>query len=212
MLLHICQKYKCVIVGAGSCKRIYEQLDNFRIDIIGYYGMQESRIITESGKDKLVIIKNIVVDIDKDLIRRKIEKLREVTGYTEYIGDSVEFHDSGVVTFPLLGTKANIKDKLSFDPDRSKRRKIYEIVKKEFDGFTVFIGGSSSFDIVPDGFNKYNALIEYAKRLKINKNNIVYFGDDYGIGGNDEHIYKSDIKFIKVDDYSKFCECAKLIL
>ena len=28
-------------------------------------------------------------------------------------------------------------------------------------------------------------------------------GDDYGIGGNDESVYRSDIRFVCVDDYRK---------
>ena len=36
--------------------------------------------------------------------------------------------DCGCVTLPLLGTKAKQEDKLAFEPDRTKRRAIYEDV------------------------------------------------------------------------------------
>ena len=29
-------------------------------------------------------------------------------------------------------------------------------------------------------------------------------GDDYGLGGNDESVYRSDIPFCKVDNYRDF--------
>ena len=62
---------------------------------------------------------------DRESVERRITALRERFGYTEYTGDNVEYHDSGCVTFPLLGTKADIAAKLAFDPDRSKRKPLY---------------------------------------------------------------------------------------
>ncbi len=35
------QRYRLLIVGAGSCRRIWEQLDRYPLDIIGHYGMQK---------------------------------------------------------------------------------------------------------------------------------------------------------------------------
>ena len=32
------KKYKLLMVGAGGCERIFNQLNFFPIDIIGYYG------------------------------------------------------------------------------------------------------------------------------------------------------------------------------
>ena len=34
------KKYKLLMVGAGNCRRIFEQMGRFPIDIIGNYGMQ----------------------------------------------------------------------------------------------------------------------------------------------------------------------------
>ena len=34
----------------------------------------------------------------------------------------MEFHASGAMTFPILGTAAKPEDKLAYDPDRGKRR------------------------------------------------------------------------------------------
>ena len=63
-------------------------------------------------------------------------------------GDNVEFHPSGCITFPTLGTKAKIEDKLAFDPDRSRRRAFYSEVAEAFSDYVVFVGGSSSYDMV----------------------------------------------------------------
>lgn len=202
--------YNLVMVGAGSCERIFKQLNKYPIDIIGNYGMEFSTVDKETGN--LIITDNIKVDVNTNEVMKKVEKLRVLTGYTSYAGESVEFHPSGAITFPLLGTTADKDKKLTFDPTKAKRRAILDLVKKEFNDKTVFIGGTSSFDITPKEFNKYIALKTYIDKLKINSNEVVYFGDDYGPGGNDEHLYNSEIEFIKVDNYKEFPQKVRFLI
>ena len=73
------------------------------------------------------------------------------------------------------------------------------------------MGGTSSFDIVSHPYNKLYALQQYAEKKGFNMDEIVYFGDDYGLGGNDEHIYKSDIKFVEMENYLDFAAKAREI-
>ena len=130
----------------------------------------------------------------------------------DFAGDNVQYHASGVITFPILGTAAKQEDKLAFDPDRSKRRKFYDEVCELFSDYNVFVGGSSSFDMAPKPYNKYHALAKYCEELGIAHNEAVFVGDDYGLGGNDESVYKSDFNFICVDDYRDFENCVKELL
>lgn len=196
------EKYKIIMVGAGAAKRIYDQMNGYPIDIIGNYGMQESTV--KNGEFK--IIKQITTDTDKEFFRKKIEYLREKYGYTEYKGDSVEFHATGMVTFPLLGTKADIKDKLKFDPTREKRKVLYPEVCEIFNDYTVYIGGSSSFDFSGKKFNKYDAIMEYANVHGYKKQEILYVGDDFGDGGGDSHVRIFGMDYIEIDDYTKLEE------
>ena len=196
------KKYRLVIIGAGSCKRIYNQLDGFAIDIVGNYGLEESTV--EGGK--FVLRRSEKYSVDKEFFEKTVTRLRKRFGYEKYKGDNVEFHDSGAVTFPLLGTNANKEDKLSFDPNGVKRRKIYKEVSEAFVGYNVFVGGTSSFDITKGAYNKYFALTGYAKEMDIALDEIVYVGDDFEDGGNDSHILKGGIRCIKVHDYRKLRE------
>lgn len=206
----LAQKYILVMVGAGQTMRIFNQMGQFPLDIIGNYGMQYARYDKETGS--LVTVEDACIPCDKVSVDARITALREKYGYTEFKGDNVEFHPSGCVTFPILGTKADIADKLAFDPDRSKRRKIYEEVKAAFPEFTVFVGGSSSFDMAPAPYDKYYALSKYCEEKGIAHDEAVFVGDDYGPGGNDESVYKSDIPFICVDDYRDFPRLVKELL
>lgn len=204
VLEKLSQKYKLIMIGAGACMRIFGQMNEFPIDIIGNYGMQISHYNKETKQ--LDIVKTAHVEPDRVRTERVCAEIREKYGFTEYAGDAVEFHASGMITFPLLGTKAKIEDKLAFDPDRSRRKVFYEEVKAAFPDYTVFIGGSSSFDLAPLPYNKLNALDSYCAENGITHADILFCGDDYGVGGNDEQVYRSDIDFVKVDDYRRLPE------
>lgn len=197
------EKYKLLMVGAGQVYRIFDQMERFPIDIIGNYGLQYA-VYNPEKKDLDVIRDESFPTCDRESVEARVTALREKHGFTEFAGDNVEYHPSGCLTFPVLGTKARQEDKLAFDPDRAKRRKIYAEVCEAFADYCVFVGGSSSFDMAPKPYNKYHALDRYCREHGLAHENVVFVGDDYGPGGNDESVYQSDFPFICVDDYRQF--------
>ena len=210
-LVRLGERYKLLMVGAGQVQRIFNQMEHFPIDIIGNYGLQYATYNAETGE----------MDMQRDLalplgateeIEAKVTALRVKHGFTEYAGNNVEYHPSGCLTFPVLGTKAQQADKLAFDPDRSKRRAIYQEVCENFPDYCVFVGGSSSFDMAPRPYNKYHALDLYCKENGFEHENVLFIGDDYGTGGNDESVYLSDIPFLCIDDYTTFPEKVRFLL
>lgn len=210
LLTELSKKYKLLMVGAGQVMRIFNQLEGFPIDIIGNYGMQYGVYNRET--QNMDLVRDVTTQCNREEITEKINALREKYGYTEYAGDTVEFHPSGCITFPILGTKAKQEDKLSFDPDRAKRRRIYQDVIDTFSDYFVFVGGSTSFDMAPKPYDKNHALDLYCKENSLSHSEVVYIGDDYGLGGNDESVYKSDFNFITIDNYLDFPEVVKPLL
>lgn len=206
-LTALAQKARLCMVGAGMCRRIFDQMGAFPIDIIGNYGMQTA--FYDHDKHELVMGLSHTVQADRPAVEKRVWQLRREYGFTSFVGDNVEYHASGCVTIPLLGTAAALPDKLTFDPDRSRRRKILEKVKVLFPEYTVFVGGTSSFDMVPRPFDKYYALDLYCKEHGIAHSEVVYFGDDDGPGGNDEPLFLSDFRCIRVDDYTEFPQLIK---
>ena len=199
----LAKRYRLLMVGAGQVQRIFRQMEHFPIDIIGNYGMQYAAYNAQTGgldmrRDEMIPAG------DRGTIEARVTALREKYGYTEFAGDNVEYHPSGCLTFPLLGTKAAQADKLAFDPDRAKRRRIYAQVCAAFPEYCVFVGGSSSFDMAPRPYNKLYALDLYCREQGIAHENVLFIGDDYGTGGNDESVYLSDVPFLCVDDYTTF--------
>ncbi|MBQ7650128.1 MAG: HAD family phosphatase [Victivallales bacterium] len=202
MLELLSKKYRLLMVGAGQAMRIFRQMGEFPIDIIGNYGLQFGKYNHETRQ--LDIVKDLSLPCDRESVAARVEMIRKKYGFTKYAGDSVEFHPSGCVTLPILGTKAKIEDKLAFDPTREKRRKIYAEIVAMFPEYIVFVGGSSSFDFAPRPYDKRHALEEFCKEYNIKHDELCYCGDDYGLGGNDESVFKSDFQFICIDDYRDF--------
>ena len=201
-LTALSKKYKLLMAGAGQAMRVFRQLGEFPIDIIGNYGLQYGKY--NAATKTIDILRDDRFPVDRAEAERRVTYLREKYGYTDFAGDNVEYHPSGCLTFPLLGTKALPADKLAFDPDRKKRRAFYKDVCDTFSDYNVFVGGSSSFDMAPKPYNKYYALDLYCKEEGLLHENVLYIGDDYGLGGNDESVYLSDFPYLTIDDYRDF--------
>ena len=196
------EKYKLLMVGAGACMRIFRQMGEFPIDVIGNYGMEYAEY--DESTRQLLIRRKEKVSVDREEALRRAAVVRDRFGLWDIAGDSMEFHDSGLLTLPILGTKANIEDKLAYDPDRARRKVMYPFVKEVFHDYTVFIGGSSSFDIAPHPFCKLYALDRYLEDHGLTRSQVVSCGDDYNPGGNDHDIHESGVRFVEVDDYRQF--------
>lgn len=202
------ERYTLLMVCAGGCDRVYNQLGHFDIDISGFYGMQ----LGEVRNGVLKIKESVTKKTDYNKVNVCADQIRNEFGFNDYVGDPVEFHDSGLITFPILGTKAKLGDKLAYDPNRIKRRACYGRVCEIFSEYNVFIGGTSSFDIAPKPYNKLFALKKYLSDNNISTDEVVFFGDDYGIGGNDNCVFESNIKSVKVDNYRFFPQIAAELL
>ena len=204
------EKYRLLMVGAGRCERIFSQMGGYPIDIIGNYGMEFARYNAETRA--LDTVFSHVLPCDRETMEKRITSLREQFGFTEFAGDNVEFHASGCVTFPILGTKAQLPDKLAFDPDRSRRRPLLPIVKAANPEYNVFVGGTSSFDMTPADYDKYKALCRYCAAHGYTHDEVLFLGDDFSNGGNDAAVYVSDIAFLPVTDYRCLAELVKPLL
>ena len=207
-LKELMRRYKCIMVGAGNAPRIHRQMDNFPIDIIGNYGMQE--YVGEDGSFRCV--RAVTNTVDRRFFREKTDYLRQKYGYTQYEGEPLEFHASGMVTFGLLGTAPAQEHKITFDPDRKKRKAMYKEVCEIFKDYSVFIGGSTSFDFAGKKYNKYDAIMDYAGRHGYALDEIVFIGDDFGDGGGDSHVRLKGMDYIEIEDYRDFPQAVAILL
>ena len=202
------ERYRLLMVGAGAAERIYRQMQEYPIDILGNYGMEEGRMVD----GRFSIVRRETSYPDRAYFTEKAQYLRKKYGYTAYDGEGVEFHSSGMVTFPLLGTAAAIEKKLAFDPDRARRRKMYGEVLDLFPDYAVYIGGTSSFDFAERRFNKYTAIMTYAEREGYTRDEILFVGDDFGDGGGDSHVRLGGMDYVEISDYRTLSERLAFLL
>ena len=200
--------YHLAMITGGNSPRVYRQMKNYPITILGNYGMQES--VVENGEFK--IIRDDSFKADTAFFLEKCQYIREKYGYTKYYGEPLEFHPSGMVTFSLVGTGAPIEVKLPFDPDKAKRRAIYPEMLEIFKDYSVFIGGTTSFDITPKQYNKYDAAVKYAASLGLTPDQVLFVGDDLDDGGNDSHVRIFGMDYIRIDNYKKTPERLAFLL
>ena len=70
-----------------------------------------------------------------------------------------------------------------------------------FKDYSVFVGGSSSFDITPAQYNKYDAMVRYGRENGYGVDEMLYIGDDFGDGGGDSHIRLKGMDYVQIEDY-----------
>jgi hydroxymethylpyrimidine pyrophosphatase-like HAD family hydrolase len=198
----LAKRYEIIMAGAGNCKRIYNQMGEYPITIVGNYGMEESRIVDGQFK----IVREEKSPVDREFFDKECMALRKKYGFTAFKGDGNEYHDSGMVTFALLGTKADQADKLAFDPDKMKRRRMYPEVMEIFKDYSVFIGGTTSFDITPKQYNKYDAVMRYAAERGYTEDQVLFVGDDFDDGGNDSQVRIYGMDYVRIYDYTRLPE------
>lgn len=199
LLDELVKKYEVIMVCAGNCPRVYGQMGGYPLTILGNYGMQESHIVD----GEFQIVREDIFPADTAFFLEQTARLREKYGYTDYYGDPVEFHKTGMVTFGLLGTAAPVEEKHVFDPDRSKRRVMYDEVCEIFKDYCVYIGGSSSFDFSAKQYNKYDAVVKYASEHGYTLDQILFVGDDFDDGGGDSHVRIKGMDFVWITDYTQ---------
>ena len=204
----LCANYRCIMSGAGNAPRIYNQMGEFPIDIVGNYGMQ----ISEMKDGRFTIAKAVTNTVDRKFFREKTDYLRKKYGYTKYEGEPLEFHASGMVTFGLLGTSPSAEHKVAFDPDRKKRRAMYDEVCKIFKDYSVYIGGSTSFDFAGKEYNKYDSTLKWAEAHGYTLDDIVFIGDDFFDGGGDSHVRINGMDHIVITDYRNFAGAVGVLL
>lgn len=201
-------RYRLVINGAGPADRIDAQLGHYPIDILGNYGMQFLRR-DSTGLHRLCDRRHAC---DRASVSARVEQLRREAGLRFCAGAPVVFHETGCISIPLIGAEASLLRKLAFDPDYRVRNALFPRIQSLFPEYSVFIAGTTSFDMVPRPYDKYHALDEYCRSVGFAHGEVLAVGDDYGERGNDYPLCRSDFPFLPIDDYRALPERLAFLL
>lgn len=108
-------------------------------------------------------------------------------------GERVEYR-GGQVSLSALGQEAPLAAKKEWDPSHAKRRLLQENLAERLPNFSVGIGGATTIDVTKRGVDKAYGIRKLCERLHINESDALYVGDELGKGGNDEAVYKTEVK------------------
>jgi len=135
-------------------------------------------------------------------ITATIEQAAKELGYWEQDkladGDEIIENRLSQVTFSALGQKASTEDKYAWDPDCKKREQIVARCKELAPEFDYEIGGTTSINAITPGMNKTFGMTHLLEELKVQKSDILYFGDMTQPGGNDYPVVQMGIDTITV--------------
>ncbi|MBQ8985017.1 HAD-IIB family hydrolase [Candidatus Saccharibacteria bacterium] len=149
-------------------------------------------------------------------ISETIEKSAKELGFWEEDklapGDEIIENRLSQVTFSALGQKASTEDKYKWDPDCKKREKIVAKCKEYAPEFDYEIGGTTSINAITPGMNKEFGMTHLLEELKVEKKDILYFGDMTQPGGNDYPVVQMGIDTITVRSHEDTAFALKGIL
>lgn len=129
------------------------------------------------------------------------ETVREL-GYWEadklLPGDEIIENRLSQVTFSALGQAMGISEKYNWDPDCKKRQAIVAKCRERLPDFLYEIGGTTSINVAAPGMNKEFGMTHLLEELKVQKSDVLYFGDMTQPGGNDYPVVQMGIGTITV--------------
>jgi HAD superfamily hydrolase (TIGR01484 family) len=128
-------------------------------------------------------------DLSAEQRKKIIDSLNKAAGESGFHakkvwGEVIEDRGSQV-TFSALGQQAPLEEKVKWDPDFAKRKKITAILEKLIPEFSIRMGGATSIDVTKPGIDKAYGIGKLKDTLHISLNEMVYIGDALFPGGND---------------------------
>jgi HAD superfamily hydrolase (TIGR01484 family) len=143
-------------------------------------------------------------DFKEDEKKKIIDSLKsslEILGFKieKIWGDEIEDRGSQI-TFSALGQQAPIEEKLKWDPDFDKRKKIQLILDKLIPEFSVRLGGTTSIDITKPGIDKAYGIRKLRDTLGIAIDEMIFIGDAIFPGGNDYPAKEAGVLSIRIKD------------
>ena len=214
--------YDIGIISGSGMNYIVEQCEVFfkkygsRIEDLKIYPCNGTKYFTwDSNKAKLT--QQYCKSIRSELGPKKLKKLinallkyqidlmnnYEFSERFNYTGTFVDYRES-IINWCPIGRNANAIDRAVFEDMDSYfkiREKFAKVLGKDssFSGLSIKIGGATSFDIYPYGWDKTFPLNDNKHKSDLEDYELFFVGDKCKIGGNDYEIYEH-VKAINKDN------------
>jgi phosphomannomutase len=123
---------------------------------------------------------------EKEKIVSSLSKAVETAGFAvdKTWGETIEDRGSQI-TYSSLGQQAPLEEKVKWDADFAKRKKIKTVLDTLIPEFSVRLGGATSIDVTKPGIDKAYGIRKLRDILHISTQEMIYVGDALFSGGND---------------------------
>jgi phosphomannomutase len=138
---------------------------------------------------------------EKEKIETALERAVAQTGLqpTQTWGERIE--DRGTqITYSALGQQAPLEEKVKWDPDFAKRKRIEAVLDPMLPEFSVRLGGATSIDVTRPGIDKGYGIHKLRDVLHIPVSRMLFIGDAIFPGGNDYPACETGVDCIEVRD------------
>ncbi|WP_243226653.1 HAD-IIB family hydrolase [Microbacterium sp. CIAB417] len=115
-------------------------------------------------------------------------------------GPIIEDRESQV-TFSALGQQAPIAEKEAWDPDGTRKHALREAVAALLPGLEVRTGGTTSLDVTRRGRDKAYGIGRLCAQTGLDRDDILFFGDQLQPGGNDNPVLQLGVACIAVTQW-----------
>ena len=156
--------------------------------------MTDSVIFPSEQKEKVLTVLN---ELEKKAVEFDLPN--------ETFGPRVEERGTQI-TLSALGQSAPLNLKAAWDPNVTRRKKIREYLLPRLPDVEVHIGGSTSIDILPKGFDKSVGLQRLLSTKSMTKEDMIFVGDEVFEGGNDYSPSVAGILTISINNPSETAE------
>ena len=137
----------------------------------------------------------------KEKIVSSLKKAIEQSGLkAEKVWGEVIEDRGSQITFSALGQEAPLEEKVKWDPDFTKRKKMKAILDTLIPEFSVRLGGSTSIDVTKPGIDKAYGIRKLRDILGIAIEEMIFVGDALFPGGNDYPAEQAGVVSIRVRD------------
>ena len=136
---------------------------------------------------------------EKEKIISSLNKALEIAGFkVEKVWGEVIEDRGSQITFSALGQQAPLEEKIKWDADFIKRKKIAAILDMLIPEFSVRMGGATSIDVTKFGIDKAYGIGKLRDILGISLKEMIYIGDALFVGGNDYPVEEAGVVCIPV--------------
>ncbi|MGC9999732.1 MAG: HAD-IIB family hydrolase [Bryobacteraceae bacterium] len=136
---------------------------------------------------------------EKEKIIGSLNKALGMAGFkVEKVWGEVIEDRGSQITFSALGQQAPLEEKIKWDADFIKRKKITAILDTLIPEFSIRMGGATSIDVTKSGIDKAYGIKKLRDILGISLQDMIYIGDALFVGGNDYPVEEAGVVCIPV--------------